>query len=43
MIQDSLDFRTMSRWVDQPFSTPGDRMLVAFLELRSIEVRTTRK
>lgn len=38
MIQVELDLQAMNHWLDQPLSTPGDRMLVGFLELRSIEV-----
>lgn len=37
MVQGDLDLRVMNRWLAQPLSTPGDRMLVGFLELRLIE------
>ncbi|RSH81301.1 uncharacterized protein EHS24_008743 [Apiotrichum porosum] len=38
MIAGDLDLVSKNRWLDHPYCTLGDRMVVGFLELRSIEV-----
>lgn len=38
MISGNLDLAAMNRWLEHPYSTAGDRMLVGFLELRTLEV-----
>lgn len=42
MLDVDLDWTLREKWLREPHSTPGDRMLVAFLELRSIEVGSLR-
>jgi protein-disulfide isomerase-like protein with CxxC motif len=37
MIHDFPDFTAMRQWLEHPYATHGDRMIVGYLELRRIE------